>query len=213
MIKTHQILACNNYQEINNDLLNYVDRYTNLLINDPHAIDYDSTNPPVYCNFPAKFGYNIQHFVEHNSKLMQWLNASKLILRDAYFTLCWVDTDPNTGKSPCPLHIDKPPLCWKMNWPILNMENTCIRFFQLNDQTQSLDELVLRRGDPDSKDRDHYLFKYENFEEFARHRFNIPQPILMNGMIPHDVGFYSDPVFPRIGLQIMFVKEPLHLLT
>ena len=205
-------MTCNNYQEINDSLLNYIDRYTNLLTNNPYAIDYDSTNPPVYCNFPAKFGYNIQHFVKHNSELVQWLKASKLILRDAYFTLCWSVTDLN-GNPSCNLHIDKPPVFWKMNWPILNMENSCIRFFQLKDRTRSRDELVIRRGDPDSKDRDHYWFDYENFEEFARHRFDIPQPILMNGMIPHDVGFYSDPVFPRIGLQIMFIKEPLHLLT
>lgn len=211
MIKTHQIMPCDNYQSINNDLLSYIDQYTNLLTNDPHAVGYDSTNPPVYCNFPAKFGHNIQHFAKHNAKLIEWLDASKLTLRDAYFTLCWVDKEPN-GKSPCPLHVDKPPVFWKMNWPILNMENTCIRFFQLKNQTQDLDELVFRRGNPDSKDQDHYLFRYENFEESVRHRFDVPQPILMNGMIPHDVGFYADPVFPRIGLQIMFVREPVHLL-
>jgi len=204
-------MACDNYQAINNDLLDYIKQYTNLLTNDPHTVGYDLTDPAVYCNFPSKFGYSIQHFVKHNARLIEWLNASKLTLRDAYFTLCWVDQDSN-GKSPCPLHVDKPPVFWKMNWPILNMENTCIRFFQLKDQTQDLGELVFRRGDPDSKDRDHYLFRYENFEESARHRFDVPQPILMNGMIPHDVGFYADPVFPRIGLQIMFVREPVHLL-
>ena len=211
MINTHRIMTCDNYQEINNDLLDYVDRYTNLLTNNPHASDYDSSDPAMYCNFPAKFGYDIKHFIKHNYKLAKWLNESKLILRDAYFTLCWVVKEPN-GRSSCPLHVDKPPVFWKMNWPILNMENTCIRFFQLKDQTQDLEELVFRRGDPDSKDQDHYLFKYENFEEIARHRFDTPQPILMNGMVPHDVGFYEDPVFPRIGLQIMFVKEPVHLL-
>jgi hypothetical protein len=205
-------MSCDNFQEINNDLLSYIDQYTNLLTNNPNAVDYDSANPPVYCNFPAKFDYNIPHFAKHNPTLIQWLKASKLILRDAYFTLCWADKDPDNGTLPCPIHIDKPPVFWKINWPILNMENTCIRFFQLKDQTQDLNELILRRGDANSKDLDHYLFKYENFEEFTRHRFDVPQPILMNGQIPHDVGFYADPIFPRIGLQIMFVKEPTHLL-
>lgn len=210
-MKTHQVLTCDNYREINDDLLNYINQYTNLITNNPHVIGFDPKNPPAYCNFPDKFGYNIQHFVKHNSKLIKWLKASKLILRDAYFTLCWADKGPN-GEPPLPLHIDKPPVFWKINWPILNMENTCIRFFQLKDQTQNLNELMLRRGNADSKDQDHYVFKYENFEEFIRHRFDIPQPILMNGMIPHDVGFYSDPVFPRIGLQIMLIQEPAHLL-
>lgn len=214
MDKPYRVLDCPNYTEINNNLLDYVKKYTNLLTNNPHNVStYDPVNNPItYPNFPDKFGYDIVHFAKANPKLIKWLASLKLTMRDAYFTLAWHVDCPISTESSCPIHLDKPPVYWKLNWPVLNMEQTAIRFFRLKDPTIDINTLVTQAGDPNSKDKDRYYLQYKDFEEIDRYRFNECRPVIMNGQEPHDVGFYENPVFPRIGLQVMFFKEPVHLL-
>jgi hypothetical protein len=92
------------------------------------------------------------------------------------------------------------------------MEGSCVRFFKtLVEEVNPLD-LARRSGVPGSKAEDYYSLSYEPFEEITRHDFSKNEPILMDGLIPHDVGLYDDAKFPRIGIQMMFVKEPTHLL-
>ena len=211
--KSFQILECEDYSTIQRELLNYIDTFTNIRTNDPRADDYDPVKNPVqYANFPERFGYKITHFVKQNPALIKWLSSFNLVLRDAYFTLAWSSRSTQYAESSCPIHLDKPPVYWKLNFPILNMERTSVRFYELIDPTINISSLVQRTGDPDSKDRDEYILNYTDFREIDRHDFKLNQPVLMNGMIPHDIGFYSDPTFPRLGLQGMFIKEPLHLL-
>ena len=203
MTQYYRILDCPDYEEINQDLRRYVNTYTTLLSKD---LNYQ------YANFPDRFGKSITHFVNENPKFINWLQSKKLILRDAYFTLAWETTSPGYPESSCAIHLDKPPVCWKLNWPIMNMERTSVRFYHPIDPTVDINALVERSGDPSSKDRDRYLLQYKDFTEVERHDFAKNQPIIMYGQIPHDIGFYPDPVFPRIGLQGMFFKEPTHLL-
>jgi hypothetical protein len=88
------------------------------------------------------------------------------------------------------------------------MEPSGIRFFKPKDQ---VDINITRHGDADSKAFDHYILDYDQFCETHRYQFE-KKPIVMNGMVAHDVYWHNEPVFPRIGLQIMFVREPIHLL-
>lgn len=199
----YRILECENYLEINQDLLQYVGEYTTIL---------NKSDNYQYANFPEKFGHNTKHFIAANPKFIAWLKNMNLFLRDFYFTLTWDVETVGYPESSCPIHLDKPPICWKLNWPILNMERTSVRFFEPKDPSIDIHTLVERAGDPSSKDQDHYRLQYADFKEVERHDFALNQPILMNGQVPHDVGFYTDPVFPRIGLQGMFIKEPTHLL-
>lgn len=92
------------------------------------------------------------------------------------------------------------------------MEKTSVRFYHPKDPQVDVNTLVRRSGNPDSKDNDNYQLEYKDFFEVERHDFAKNQPIIMNGQVAHDVGFYEDPVFPRIGMQVMFFKEPTHLL-
>ena len=206
MSKYHRILDCPDYEEINNDLRDYVVKYTTLLT-PPESMDSYQ-----YANFPDRFGKSITHFVQQNPKLIKYFKSLDLVLRDAYFTLAWKTTSPGYPESSCPIHLDKPPVGWKLNWPIFNMERTCVRFYCPNDPDVDINTLVTRAGYPDSKDRDRYDLKYKDFYEVERHDFAKNQPIIMYGQVGHDIGFYPDPVFPRIGLQGMFFKEPTHLL-
>lgn len=205
---SYQILDCDNYQSINEQLLDYVKKYTNLITNDPGRPGFDKQKTPFqYANF-----VNAGHFVKENPLMIKWLASYKLILRDVYFTLAWSPVTKGKDISSCPIHLDKPPVYWKLNWPILNMEQSAIRFFKLKDPSIDINTLVTRDGDPNSKDHDRYLLSYDDFDEIERHRFDQHQPVIMNGLVPHDVAYYENPVFPRIGVQIMFIKEPTHLL-
>lgn len=201
--KSYQVLDCTNYQEINQDLIDYVVRYTDLTTQCP---DYN------YCNFLYKFGLDNVHFIKANPKLIHWFESMGLRLRDIYFTLAWTNHSADHPESSCPIHLDKPPVRWKLNWPIMNMEKTSIRFYMPKDPDIDINKLVKRTGDPNSIDNDNYQLEYKDFLEIERHDFAKNQPIIMNGSIAHDVGFYQDPVFPRIGMQVMFFKEPIHLL-
>lgn len=203
MSQYYRILKCSNYREINQDLIDYVHKYTTLMIKD---IDYQ------YCNFLSKFNLDIKHFVRSNPKLISWFSSMGINLKDMYFTLAWNTICPGSSETSCSIHIDKPPVVWKLNWPIFNMERTSVRFYLQKNPQISITELVKRSGDPNSKDNDNYLFDYEDFYEVERHDFAKNEPIIMNGQVAHDVGFYDNPVFPRIGLQGMFFKEPIHLL-
>ena len=205
MTKYFRILDCPDYSDINQELKDYVVKYTNLLA--PTAPEQYQ-----YANFPQRFGRDIKHFVQENKKLISYLRGQGCILRDAYFTLAWATSSAGYPESSCAIHLDKPPVGWKLNWPIINMERTSVRFYHPNDVNADVNAMVTRSGDPNSKDRDRYMLQYQDFHEVERHDFALNQPIIMYGQVAHDIGFYENPVFPRIGLQAMFFQEPTHLL-
>lgn len=208
-MKPYKILDCPNYETIQHELLNYIDNFTTLRIVDPRVPGFDFVKNPVsYVNFTK----DLVHFAKHNSALLKWVLSLRCRLKDAYFTLAWTTGTKKYPQSSCPLHIDKPPVNWKINFPILNMEHTCTRFYKLKNPALDISSLVFRHGDPDSKDRDNYSLEYTDFDQFDCHDFDQNQPILMNGQIPHDIGFYPGAEFPRLGIQIMLTKEPTHLL-
>ena len=199
-------LECPDYFEIRKGLLEYIEKYTSLLVIDPRDPSY--TGPPLpYANF-----VDIKHFVNNNPKMLDWCKSLGMIPRDVYFSLCWRRTSDRSQVSSCPIHLDKPPVHWKLNFPILNMETTAVRFFEQKDPTVDIQSFVIRTGNPNSKTYDHWSLEYEDFIEVDRHSFEKFEPIIMDGLVPHDVGFYGPQEFPRIGTQITFFKEPTHLL-
>lgn len=178
------ILDCKNYKEINQDIIRYLHTYTKLLVPNKHA---------KYCNFVSTI-----HFIQNNPKLENWFISLNLKLRDVYFTLTW--------KNPIPIHVDKPPVEWKLNWPVLHTEKSFVRFFKANKEGV----IGIKSGDPNSKDNDNTLFNYNDFDVIEKIRFN--KPIIMNGLVQHDAWIEKNAIFPRIGLQCMFFNEPTHLI-
>ena len=132
MNKPYLALDCPNYTEINTDLLDYIKKYTNLLTNNPHNSDtYDPVKTSVtYPNFLEKFGYNVLHFAKANPKLIKWLTSVNLVMRDVYFTVAWAKDSPLSAVSSCPIHIDKPPVYWKLNWPVFPRIGLQVMFFK-----------------------------------------------------------------------------------
>lgn len=202
-----KVIKCKNYTAIRDELLSYANKFTNILTNNPFLENYDQKTPIKYPNF-----VDVIHFVKYNPITIEWLKSLKLVVRDAYFTLTWYTTEDAFTVSPCKLHVDKPPVKWKMNFPVLNMEPTSIRFFKPKDANLDVQSVVMRHGNPDSKDNDNYQLPYTHFELDSIHYFNKNEPIIMNGLIPHDVGVHEDVKYPRVGIQFMFLSEPTHLL-
>jgi hypothetical protein len=198
-MKPYKILFCPNYVSINVEILNYLEHQTELLTN----------GAKLYANF-----IDVKKFTSLCPSMVKWAKSLNMTIRDAYFSFC-TDRGRNFrehGDSPCQIHLDKPPVHWKINWPVLNMEGSCVRFFKLKDDRKNILDLVERKGDANSKDNDAWLLDYKDFEESYRHNFRKNEPIIMDGLVPHDVGLYDDAKFPRIGIQMMLVKEPIHLL-
>jgi len=184
-------LNCPDYHSINDGLEEYVYKFTTLTTENPDAR---------YCNFIQ----NPKHLLEHNPRLDQYFKSLKLVIRDFYFTLSW-------DFPGLPLHIDKPPVIWKCNWPIINFDHSIMQFWKLKDETQDINQYITRTGDPASKDNDNYMLDIKDFDLTHEYQFN-NTPLLMDGTIPHSVRYQSGQQFPRIGIQIMFFKEPLHLI-
>ncbi len=198
-MKPYKILYCLNYSSINKEITYYLENHTELL----------TKRPKLYANF-----IDLKKFITLCPLLAQWAKGLGMTIRDAYFSYCrnrGQNFDEH-GDSPCHIHLDKPPVHWKINWPVLNMEGSCVRFFELKDKKNNVLDLVERKGDPHSKDHDLWGLDYKHFKETCRHDFRNNEPILMDGLVPHDVGLYDDAKFPRIGIQAMLVKEPIHLL-
>lgn len=214
MQKTCLELPCPDYEEINREIIDYLRDRTEILKKDPR-ID-PSLNIP-YPNF-----VDTKDFITHNPKLHRYFNSLDIMLFHVYYAVAWTPTKQDSINpfdtygnpdlvSSCPIHLDTPPVQWKMNWPVLNMIGSGTRFYSLRESDKSMQDFVARKGVAGSKDRDVWCLPYEPFEETYRHIFG-PSPILMNGLIPHDVWFNPDLPMPRIGLQMMFFKEPRHLL-
>lgn len=207
-------LTCPDYHEINADVLTYLHDRTGILQKDPRQ---DPTIHVPYPNF-----VDTRDFVVHNPKLVQYLYNMKLRIKHVYYAVTWTPVKENTTNpfetfgnpdlvSSCPIHMDRPPVQWKMNWPVMNVRGTGMRFFQPTNSQDDVATYLVRCGQAGSMDNDHWMLPYELFEETHRHIFG-SAPLLINGLVPHDVWFGPDANFPRIGLQIMFFNEPRHLL-
>jgi hypothetical protein len=207
-------LHCPDYEKINADIIAYLSDRTQILQRDPRK---DPSIDVPYPNF-----VDTKDFIQHNPKLLGYFSSLGMLLYHVYYAVAFEPSQTNSKNpfanysnpnetSSCPIHLDRPPVQWKMNWPVMNMIGTGTRFYKLKDSDCDVMEYLVRSGIAGSLERDVWNLPYEPFEEMYRHVFG-PAPILMNGLIPHDVWFSPDSAMPRIGLQMMFFKEPRHLL-
>lgn len=199
--KPYALIDCPNFHELNQGILDYARKYTRLFVDDPREPGfYESGRRVQYCNF-----VDLKHFVKENKGVFDFFKEKKAIIADVYYTLCW------ERQYIIPLHVDKPPVTWKINWPVFNMSTSVVRFWKYRDPTVNLNELIVRTGDPCSKDHDNYPLPEDALEITYEHQFN-DIPVVMNGLVPHDVALLDHAEFPRIGIQFMFRDIPYTLV-
>jgi hypothetical protein len=92
------------------------------------------------------------------------------------------------------------------------MEHTVLSFYKLKNPELDLQQLIVRDGDPDSKDNDNYRLPVDHFVREEIYDFSNQQPVLMDPSVPHDIYFKENPIFPRIGIQLNFFNVPQDLL-
>lgn len=106
-------LSCNNYNEINEEILKYV-----LLV-----LDVD--NPTAFWNaVPAV------DFVRATPLFQTWLKEQNLQIKALAVTV-------GTHTNCCGPHQDTPPARFKLSWPIRNSETTFNRFFKSSDNCKT----------------------------------------------------------------------------
>ena len=98
-------LPCNNYEEINQEILEYVMSTVDV----EHPTDFWNPIP-------------VLNFVQETPLLQQWLKQQGIRIKALAVT---VGTHPDC----CSVHIDSPPAVYKLSWPIQHTETTWNRWF------------------------------------------------------------------------------------
>lgn len=99
-------LACNNYKEINQEILDYV----MFAVNVDHPDDFWNPVPVI-------------NFVQATPLFQQWLKQQSIRIKTLAVTV-------GTHSDCCSVHIDTPPAVYKLSWPIQHSETTWNRWFQ-----------------------------------------------------------------------------------
>lgn len=105
-MKLYKYLQCDNYQEINQQILNFVNE-TKLIESSKHfwnpisAVDFLKSNPLFY----------------------YWMNQQQLKLHSLAVTI-------GRTLDCCSIHTDTPPAVNKLSWPVLNTQGTFNRWFR-----------------------------------------------------------------------------------
>ena len=145
--------------------------------------------------------------IEQSTNFWNTLNTKEILLACPLFLL-WTQQNnfkiysvaaaicKDTIQLPRP-HIDTPPARFKLSWPVLNYSNTCNRWFQ--DPTGHADKIVNRMGG----------ISYTNASQLITIDQRLTtSPGLIDAGTPHDVFYLSEPVFPRVVLQVQLRNEP-----
>lgn len=114
----YKILRCENFQEINDQILAWIDTH-------PEIQDSRNFWNPI----------DAKEFMKYNNKFLEWNKKSELMISNIAVTV---------GRQPgcCGIHTDTPPARYKLSWPIKNTKNTWNRWFRaLSDPTTKVNEL------------------------------------------------------------------------
>lgn len=134
-------------------------------------------------------------------ELVAYCKSLGLVIREAAVTVCSKLEDVG-------LHIDELPVVAKINFPILNTENTFNEWYSI---PQSLLDTV-------TPIRNHFGSEFYNLQNIELDQctkigdFELTKPIVFNSQLPHKVRIADQAKFPRIMLSCTFFKQPIDLL-
>ena len=140
-------------------------------------------------------------FVQAVPELLQYFKTLNLQLREVAFTICVSNENAN-------LHIDELPVTAKINFPILNTQDSRNLWYAVpNDLMSQVTPIVNKFG-----------AAYYNLgaidlgqcQQLAS--VEVLKPVVFNSQIPHTIDMSKCQSFPRIILTCMFFKEPVDFL-
>jgi len=140
-------------------------------------------------------------FVRAVPELLQYFKTLNLQLREVAFTICV--TNENAS-----LHIDELPVTAKINFPILNTQDSRNLWYSVPADLMSQVTPVLNEfGAAFYKLESIDLAQCKKIAEVV-----VTKPIVFNSQIPHMIDMSKCQSFPRIILTCMFFKEPIDFL-
>lgn len=179
-------LPCDYLNDIQAETLNYLrtnttvlDSKTGTLWNKTNTVDYLKSCPT----------------------LAKYCATLNLKIKEIAFTVVWPEEE-------VVLHIDELPVVAKINFPILNTENTINQWYNIPDE-------IFKKFSPiiNSFNKEYFVFDgidLNSCELLAE--TELDQPIVFNSQIAHTVKVTKNSQFPRVVMPVMFFNQPLNYL-
>lgn len=180
-------LSCEHLGDIQQQTLEYLNNHTNLL----------KENSGQLWNKIQTIDY-----IKHCPSLVSYCKSLNLAIKEVSFTVVWESTQIY-------LHIDELPVTAKINFPILNTDNSTNLWYKIpNNLFQQYPPIINSFNQKFYSFKDIDLSKCEILEETS-----LDQPIVFNSQIPHTIKILDNSKFPRVVMPVMFFNEPLHYLN
>jgi hypothetical protein len=186
-MRCYYTLECNNLVAIQQQTLDYINYQTDLLTH-PQGQYWNKTNT--------------KNFVRHNPALIEYCNSLQLKIQEVAVLIT-----RKPGLS-LPLHIDELPVVAKINFPILNTQDTWTAWYDIPQSI--LDQLGKEKNMFGSDFYNLSKLDTANFSKLAE--IEITKPVVFNSQIAHQVTVGTAAQLPRIVLACMFFNQPIHYL-
>ena len=140
-------------------------------------------------------------FVRAVPELLQYFKTLNLQLREVAFTICV--SNENAG-----LHIDELPVTAKINFPILNTQDSQNLWYSVPEESMAQVEPIINKFGAAYYD----LREVDISQCQQLASVEVLKPVVFNSQIPHMIDMSKCQSFPRIVLTCMFFKEPVDFL-
>ena len=134
-------------------------------------------------------------------EILEFYQSINLKIREIAITVCnkYEDVD---------LHIDELPVVAKINFPILNTENTFNEWYRVPKEIlDTVTPVVNQFGSA------YYDLKSVDLDQCIKiAEVELTRPIIFNSQIPHRIRITDQAKLPRIVMSCTFFNEPIELL-
>jgi hypothetical protein len=168
------------------------------------VLDFLSTNTTLLEDKNLKLWNKIDtvDLIKQVPEILKFYQSINLKLQEIAITICNKYEDVS-------LHIDELPVVSKINFPILNTENTFNEWYRvpkeiLDTVTPVVNQFGSAFYDLKSVDLDQCI-KIAEVE--------LTQPIIFNSQIPHRIRITDQAKLPRIVMSCTFFNQPIELLS
>ena len=187
-MQPYRQLHCEQQSVIADKVLHFLRTQTGLLENIPPNIDLWHKIKTV-------------DLVRNVPELVSWCHSLGLKIRETSVTIINQHQD-------AVLHIDELPVVAKINFPILNTQNTYNRWYQIPEHIAVQYPPITNQFGSE-----YYLFNNIDLNQCKLlGEVELLEPVVFNSQIAHMIGIGQDAQLPRVVLSITFFKEPVDLL-
>ena len=135
-------------------------------------------------------------------EILEFYQSINLKLKEIAITICNKNEDVN-------LHIDELPVVAKINFPILNTENTFNEWYSVPQSIIESTTPIFNQFNSAYYDLGHVdLNLCTKIAEYE-----LGQPVVFNSQVPHKIRITNRAKFPRVVMSCTFFNEPMQWLV